>query len=139
MQDHHQVEHLKIPLHCVLCNKDYSSKRTLLGHNKLYHLIANSGEVFTCSHCGKTFISQGLCLCLKKFHHVLNVKKRLQLHEGRHNKFTCEDCGTNYTTKVDFQAHVDIVHKGLPKLACVEWDVAIQEKLLLDDTKISFT
>ena len=26
----------------------------------------------------------------------------------------------NYTTKVDFQAHVDIVHKGLPKLACDE-------------------
>ena len=79
LQDHHQVEYLKIPFHCVLCNKDYSSKRTLLGHNKLYHLNANSGEVFTCSHYGKQFISQGICLCLEKFQ-VLNVKKRLLLN-----------------------------------------------------------
>ena len=51
--------------------------------------------------------------CEKPFATKLHLKQ----HEGRHNKFTCDDCRTNYTTKVDFQAHVDIVHKGLPKIS----------------------
>ena len=59
------------------------------------------------------------------------TKLHLKQHEGRHKKLTCEDCEMNYTTKVDFQAHVDIVHKGLPKLACVECGCSYKRKDVL--------
>ena len=66
-------------------------------HQSFYHPNLGTGEINSCSFCGKSFNSKALC------------KK----HEKRHDeKHTCEICGKSYTSSPPLKEHIMIVHPG---------------------------
>jgi hypothetical protein len=104
---------------CDKCKKYYMDKRTLHKHLKECNLL----EKFSCSTCGKQFVSQTCYLthlqncqtlnctnCQKRF----SSKQALQRHLENCGQFSCETCQQPFTSKYKYKTHCLEKHNFTP-------------------------
>ena len=80
------------PHHCLVCDKTFKQKYTLDRHIETIHM-QNSGAIFQCETCSKSF----------------RRKDKLQSHKRTHllaaPRIICELCQKEFATKDDLRAH----------------------------------
>lgn len=135
----HYVTHMEVkPYSCPHCGMTFTASSTQKAHINTVHLGLRE---FKCTECDAEYTTKAnLKIHIMSRHrndkpHVCTVcghkfacKKNLQKHEYTHNpelrpkkseqRFQCEECGKDYTTRPVLQKHVEVVHMGLKKHDC---------------------
>ena len=94
----HARIHTEQILHCTICNKQCPNRPSLVRHNRYVHKTVT----FDCQICDQRFSSAGGF----KSHN-------LQHKENQNDKFACDLCGDQFTSKSYMKMHKDAQHKQI--------------------------
>nr|CAD7204506.1 unnamed protein product [Timema douglasi] len=96
-----------VPFHkCQVCSKTYPSRKSLVNHQRLFHLPK---IYLQCNVCNSAFEHEG----------------KLRMHQADHSKhdslFTCTQCSETFYTKTGLICHTK-THKGYESKKCFVCD-----------------
>ncbi|XP_048258683.1 uncharacterized protein LOC124137725 [Haliotis rufescens] len=119
MQLHHKKSHTAS---CDICGKVFKHKRYLIGHRKRHFGTKN----FNCNECGKAFYEK----CTLKAHEQIHLES-----SDREYRFVCPFCGNRYTSKSNFNDHLN-KHTGEKPHKCTQCDKSFGFRSQLAQHKI---
>ena len=90
---------------CDICNRRFSSKRTLNGHHKQFH---DKSKHYNCDQCDYSSFEK----------HKLN--RHMLLQHSKATKFPCELCSYVTNIKAVLNGHMKVKHEGLKQYSCKE-------------------
>ena len=100
--ERHKSSHGGKPFRCLACNKQYSCKKTLFNHKKMFHSDAEEKAKFhACDVCGKAFPKKSSLL-----YHSIS-------HSGQ-KPYKCDKCDKAYPYKYNLATHKRTVHSDIP-------------------------
>lgn len=98
----HKASHSGKPFRCLICDKQYASKKTLFNHKKMFHSDAEEKAKFhACNVCGKAFPKKSSLL-----YHSIS-------HSGQ-KPYKCDQCDKAYPYKYNLATHKKTVHSDRP-------------------------
>ena len=107
---HHNAIHLKLKLYkCKICDKSYTDSTPLRYHMEIHKLnFEPNKRHFKCSECDKSFMLQRYL-----DHHKINA------HTDK-RKISCELCFKKFSSASKLQKHRSIHHDREKKIECPE-------------------
>lgn len=101
------INHLNPPYKCDVCKKEFNLKGLFFKHRSLHYSRENlplylrkKYEIMNCEHCNREFIKQTHFLA-----HRDSCKAR------KMQKFPCEICSQELSSKNNLERHIVLVHK----------------------------
>ncbi|XP_063698031.1 zinc finger protein 91-like [Culicoides brevitarsis] len=120
---HIKTVHLRLPVKCCHCKKEFPTPHLLLKHVRYDH--PEDKEVFKCDFCERTFLNTyhmkkhrathtgerffQCNICGKEFILKTSYDNHLTTHSDE-RPFPCELCGATFKTKKNMKKHIKQVH-----------------------------
>ncbi|XP_023945553.1 zinc finger protein 62 homolog [Bicyclus anynana] len=83
--------------HCIICSKDFSSRKNLKRHIKKFHTEFNADELATYGSRG--FLTIDCAECIRSFNEDYYFEVYLEVKHSRESiVFTCESCNNSYNS-----------------------------------------
>ncbi|XP_057669885.1 zinc finger protein OZF-like [Diorhabda carinulata] len=109
-KEHQRSHGGKRPFLCVICGKDFASKKCLICHEKTHALIKG----YKCESCNLDF----------------SVRSNLRTHIKKHheyNRFYCSQCPKEFMSKCSLDRH-EKIHIGIKEFKCEDCSAAFYTK-----------